>query len=142
MPSISCPEPKTQFGRPPIEPPIRTTFDSSSNGDDDPLHRQYAEDIKRFLASMHDRPDDFMPIMLVLIRTRMARLEQELRFERLLSYDRLPPLLRNLYSLEGLFDEDEATRTYAQLLSVLRDAEQTVVSRMRDLNMELPASES
>ena len=141
MTALPIPKPRTSGGRPPIDPPTRTTFDSSSGDSEEEMHRVFADSVKHLLKHAENSTPERLPLYLTLIQMRRKAIEKELRFERLLAPDTLPPLLRDFYSLEGLFEEDEAIRTYKSLLETLQIAEQSVLAKMRDQNVELPASE-
>jgi len=79
--------------------------------------------------------------MLRLIRERKEMIEKELRFERMMMPEALPPLLKNLYSLEFIFEETEAVRFYGRLLESLYEAEQSILSKMGDQNNDASASD-
>ena len=141
MTAFPIPVPRTAGGRPPFEPPKKTTFDSSPGDEGDPLHKVYADSVRHLLKHLDSSAPDQLPVVLTLIQLRRKSIERELRFERLLGFDTLPPLLVDFHSLEDMFEEDEVISTYKRLLDDLQQAEEKVLAKMRDLNIELPASE-
>ncbi len=141
MTALPILQPWTSGGRPPVDPPKRTTFDSSSGNDDDPIYDVYADSVKFLLKHLKSAEPRQYPIYLDLIRARKKSIEVELSAERLLGFDELPPLLLNMYTLDALFEENEAIRVFRNLLDQLNEAEQSLLSKMCDLNMEPPASE-
>src|SRR5476649_517015 len=121
MSAIPIPQPRTSGGRPPFDPPIRTTYDSSPGDGQEPMLKVLADSVKFLLKHLARSEPDELPLMLELVRERKALIESELRFERMLIPDTLslPPLLKNLYSLDFLFEETEVVRTYGRLLETL-----------------------
>jgi len=140
MTALPIPQPKTSGGRPPFDPPISTTFDSSPGDEGDPLHKVYADSVKQLLKSLDSAEPDQLAVILSLIQIRKKNIERELGFERMLGFDLMPPPLFNLYSLEAMLEENEVTRTYIGLLESLDHAEQRVLAKLRDLNIDPPAS--
>jgi len=141
MSAIPIPQPRTAGGRPPFDPPTKTTFDSSPGDGPEPIHRVLADSVRYLLKHVANAPDEELPLMLRLIRERKEMIEKELRFERMMMPEALPPLLKNLYSLEFIFEETEAVRFYGRLLESLYEAEQSILSKMGDQNNDASASD-
>lgn len=143
MNAIPIPQPKTAGGRPPFDPPTKTTFDSSPGDNSEPIHRVLADSVRVLLRHLANSEPSELPLLLRLVRERKALIENELRFERMLIPDTLtlPPLLKNLYSLDFLFEETEVVRGYGRLLEQLYEAEQFILSKIGDQNPDTPASD-
>lgn len=140
MTAFPIPQPKPSGGRPPFEPPIHTTYDSSPGDDGDPLHVVYADSVKQLLKHVESAEPDQYSVYLTLIQLRKKNIERELGFERMLGFDLMPPTLFNLYSLEAMLEENEVTQTYIGLLETLDRVEGKLLDKMRDLNIDPPAS--
>jgi hypothetical protein len=96
------------------------------------MHKVLADSVRFLLRHLARCGSDELPLMLSLVRERKALIEKELQFERMLIPDiaTLPPLLKNLYSLEFMFEETEVVREYSRLLESLYEAEQSVLGRI------------
>jgi hypothetical protein len=101
------------------------------------------DSVKFLLKYLARSEPDELPLMLELVRERKALIESELRFERMLIPDTLtlPPLLKNLYSLDFMFEETEVVRTYGRLLETLYEAEQSILAKIEDQNTDPFASD-
>ena len=141
MVAIPYPQPRSAGGRPPCDPPIRTSFDSSPDDGGEPMHRILSDSVKVLLKHVLECSQDGYPMMLTLIRERKDMVTRELALERMFGADTLPPLIRNVYNLEYLFEEFEAVRIYDRLLQSLYAAEQLILGKMEDLNRDAPASD-
>jgi len=141
MNAIPIPKPRTAGGRPPFDPPVHTTFDSSPGDGRDPMHKVLADSVRHLLKHVAFADPDQLPVFLRLVRERKDLIESELAFERLLNPYPMPPLLKNLYSLEFFFEENEVVRIYCRLLDSLYEAEQSILKKLGDLNTDAPASE-
>jgi hypothetical protein len=141
MSAIPIPQPRTSGGRPPFEPPRTTTFDSSPGDNPEPMHKVLSDSVRILMKHVGQCEEDKLWIMLRLVKERKELIEGELRFERMISPEPMPPLLKNLYSLEFLFEENEAVRTYNRLLDTLDEAEQSILAKMLDQNGDAPASD-
>jgi len=141
MSAIPIPQPKPSGGRPPFEPPRTTTFDSSPGDGREPVIRLLTDSVKTLLKHLRDAELDQLPLFLRLVRERKALVENELRFERMMLPDTLPPLLKNMYLLEYLLEESDAVRIYVGLLEALHEAEVAILAKIGDQNTEAPASD-
>jgi len=102
-----------------------------------------ADSVRFLLKHLANSEWEELPLMLQLVRERKALIESELRFERMMVPETLtlPPLLKNLYSLDFLFEETEVVRVYGRLLESLYEAEQSILAKIGDQNTEVPASD-
>jgi hypothetical protein len=82
-----------------------------------------------------------MPLMLKLVRERIALINEEIRLERLFAPDALPPTIRGMYDLRYLFEDQQPVRVYTPLLDTLFEAERMILRNLEDQNGEPPASE-
>lgn len=105
------------------------------------MHRLLSDSVMVLLKHVLECPPDGYPMMLTLIRERKDMVTRELAFERMFESDTLPPLIRNVYNLEYMFEEFEAVRIYDRLLQSLYAAEQLILGKMEDLNRDAPASD-
>jgi len=141
MNAIPIPQPRTAGGRPPFEPPRKTTFDSSPGDDREPEFVVIRDSVNNLLKHVKACEPERLWVMLGLIRDRIKLVESELFVERLISTDPLPPTLKSLYTLDFLFEENEPIVVYMHLLESLQEAEQSVIAKMLDQNPESPASD-
>lgn len=107
------------------------------------MHKVLADSVRFLLKHLANSEWEELPLMLQLVRERKALIESELRFERMMVPETLtlPPLLKNLYSLDFLFEETEVVRVYGRLLESLYEAEQSILAKIGDQNTEVPASD-
>jgi hypothetical protein len=68
-----------------------------------------------------------------LIRIRIARIELELRVERLMEDNILPPLIGDFHNFEELFPQSSVTNAFINLLDELYEADQKVSRRLFQL---------
>ena len=141
MHAIPYPQPRTSGGRPPIDPPTTTTFDSSPEGFEEPAWRLISDSVKTILQHAAKADGWQLPMILTLLRERKRMVMRELNFERMFMPDLMPPLIENMYSMEHTFEENHAIRVYNALLDRLEEAESCVIAKMKDQNIELPPSE-
>ena len=81
-------------------------------------------------------------MILTLIRERKRMVLSELHLERMFMPDILPPLISgDIYTVEYTLEDNHAIRVYNSLLEVLDEAEKQTLERMKDQNIELPASD-
>ena len=105
------------------------------------MHVVLADSVRFLLKCIRGCDPAELYIMLRLVRERKELIEGELRFERLLSPDILPPNLANLYSLDFLAEESEVVPVYRSLLEQLDDAEQGILAKIGDQNEDAQASD-
>jgi len=141
MSAIPIPQPRTAGGRPPFEPPTKTTYDSSPGDSPEPMHKVLADSVRILLKHVGQCEQEQLPLMLRLVQDRKEMIYKELDFERMIAPDSLPPLLKNLYTLDFLFDESEVVKLYDRLLESLYDAERAILAKIGDQNKDVPASE-
>ena len=141
MSAIPYPQPRTSAGRPPFDPPVRTGFDSSPDDGGEPMHRILTDSVKILLKHVAEATPESYPILLTLIKERRDLINRELRLERMFQTDMLPPLIKNIYNLDYLFEEYDVVRIYDRLLHELYTAELFILVKMEDLNIEAPASD-
>ena len=143
MNAIPIPQPKTYGGRPPFEPPRKTTFDSTPGDSPEPMHKLMVDSVRNLMKHVSNCQPEQYSLMLRLIGERKELVLNELQFERMMAPDTLtlPPLLKNMYSLDFLFEETEVVRIYGMLLETLHEAEQSILAKIGDQNTEAPASE-
>ena len=82
-----------------------------------------------------------LPLMLTLVRERMALVTKELSLERMFLPDTLPPLIKDVYNLDYMFETQYTIRLYGRLLDQLFEAEQSILAKLEDQNAEAPASD-
>jgi hypothetical protein len=132
---------QTSGARPPIFPPIHTAFDPGSDGAREPYHKVVAESVRQLLKAIKDSDVHGLPLLRQLIDQRKRLVESELRLERMMQPDVvLPPLLKGMYSLDFLAQEDEPVRTYTRLLNELDEAAAKIDRMLSDHKWEAPAS--
>ena len=105
------------------------------------MHRILTDSVKILLKHVAEATPESYPILLTLIKERRDLINRELRLERMVQTDMLPPLIKNIYNLDYLFEEYDVVRIYDRLLHELYTAELFILVKMEDLNIEAPASD-
>jgi hypothetical protein len=143
MSATIAPPTKPYAGRPPITPPIETTFDGMGDDTPEPMHRQLAANVTRLLRSVATWPDEELPLLMRLLEQRTRMVEQALGVERMMDSDQLPPsAFGPAFAADFLGpQENEAVRTYLGLLQSLYDAILRTRRKIGLLKDLLPSSE-
>ncbi len=142
MSAIPIPQPKTAAGRPPFDPPKSTTFDPTpGDSSREPMYKVLSDSVRFLLSHLLDCQPDQASLMYRLITERKKLVEKELKFERMMAPEVLPPTLKNLYALDFVFEENDAVRVYTRLLDNLDQAEHALRSKFGDQKQQAPASD-
>ncbi|HSI73284.1 MAG TPA: hypothetical protein VK934_08905 [Fimbriimonas sp.] len=132
---------KPAGARPPIFPPIHTAFDPGSDGAPEPYHKLVAESVRQVMKAIRTSDLTGLALLRQLIDQRKRLIESELRLERMMQAEPvLPPLLKGLYSLDFLGNEEEPVRLYTRLLNELDDAAAKIDRILADQNREASTS--
>lgn len=143
MSAVAAPPPKTAGSRPPILPPIRTTFDGGDQAGGEPYPKRVEASVRVLLKAVKEAEPDAMPLLRGLIDQRRKMVEYEIMYERMMqpAQPMPPPLFLDLYGVD-LFpqEEEEPIRLYQRLLLALEDAAAHIDRTMAELNRERSAS--
>jgi hypothetical protein len=131
MNAVAIPPIRTAGARPPIIPPVGTTFDPFSEGDE-PQHRMMVENVKHLLRRIKTDSIRECNFYLRLIKRRKRWIEDELQFERMLQPLEVPPLIMHAFGWDGLAADDEPVKTYVTLLNQLDEAAQRIRTTMQE----------
>jgi hypothetical protein len=145
MSAVAVPPTKNFAARPPIVPPIITSFNGDSSPEEEPYHKILIEDVRQLLRSckrvgVDPRLDPDMMMRLIDQRKRM--LQRELDAERMLMPEIMPPALMAAFPQEFAWDESDVVQTYIRLLSELDSAAERINTEFRAKNMPLPTSQN
>lgn len=123
--------PKIAGARPPILPPIRTTFDPTPDDSREPTHKVIAESVQRLVKLIDQTPDEHLETMLDLLKQRKRWIESELNAARLVERPSLPPSIMDFMTTEPYIGfEDPMVRSYQRLVNVLDEAIKDVRARL------------
>lgn len=142
MSATLIPPTKTAGARPPILPPISTTFDGAPDDEGDSVDRLVEDGVRRLLRTVEHTPDERLPILYGLLAVRKQWLEREIATERLLESPELPPAMFNYLMLDTLLEpENDVVARYLRLIAELEDGMARVARKMREKNVPSVASD-
>ena len=139
MSTIAVPKPAA--GRPPIFPPITTTYDGNPSEEPEANLQRLIDDVNKLLLAAHYTPDDGLDVLLKLLEQRRNWVSLDLFMERTFSEVSLPPM-------EGLEMSDifePRSKDERKLLWLLEDLESAILrvrKKLAVINMLPPASDS